>query len=128
MALISPSGMATIMAMIAPMKIVPQKSGIAPNAPDEPAWSARIAVCGLQVESEQELDRRDHGEEAQRFEQQGEDDPERRQDRDQRGEQKRQHHQPLDPGAGAEIGPSRVQAKAPPAKASSRAATVPISR
>ena len=36
------------MAMIAPMKIVPQKSGIAPNAPDEPAWSARIAVCGLQ--------------------------------------------------------------------------------
>jgi hypothetical protein len=29
-ALIRPSGMATIMAMIAPMKIVPQNSGIAP--------------------------------------------------------------------------------------------------
>ena len=41
--------MATIMAMIAPMKAVPQNSGIEPNAPDEPAWSARIAVCGLQV-------------------------------------------------------------------------------
>ena len=35
------------MAMIAPMKIVPQNSGTEPNAPDEPAWSARIAVCGL---------------------------------------------------------------------------------
>src|SRR3546814_6852685 len=49
MALIRPSGMATIMAMIAPMKMVPQNSGIAPNAPDEPAWSGRIAVCGLQL-------------------------------------------------------------------------------
>ena len=29
--------MATIIAMIAPMKIVPQNKGIAPNAPDEPA-------------------------------------------------------------------------------------------
>ena len=28
--------MATIIAMIAPMKIVPQNSGTAPNAPDEP--------------------------------------------------------------------------------------------
>jgi hypothetical protein len=33
--------MATIMAMIAPMKIVPQNKGTEPNAPDEPAWSAR---------------------------------------------------------------------------------------
>ena len=41
--------MATIMAIIAPMKAVPQNSGIEPKAPDEPAWSARIAVCGLQV-------------------------------------------------------------------------------
>ena len=39
--------MATIIAMIAPMKIVPQNKGIEPNAPDEPAWSARIATCGL---------------------------------------------------------------------------------
>ena len=37
------------MAMIAPMKIVPQNNGTAPNAPDDPAWSARIAVCGLQL-------------------------------------------------------------------------------
>src|SRR4028119_1120356 len=49
MALISPSGIATTIAMIAPMKMVPQKSGIAPKAPDEPAWSARMAVCGLQL-------------------------------------------------------------------------------
>ena len=41
--------MATIIAMIAPIRIVPQKSGMEPNAPDEPAWSARIAICGLQV-------------------------------------------------------------------------------
>ena len=34
--------------MIAPMKTVPQNSGIEPKAPDEPAWSARSAVCGLQ--------------------------------------------------------------------------------
>ena len=39
--------MATIIAMIAPMKTVPQNRGIEPNAPDDPAWSARIAVCGL---------------------------------------------------------------------------------
>ena len=41
--------MATIMAMIAPMNAVPQNSGIDPKAPDDPAWSARMAVCGLQV-------------------------------------------------------------------------------
>ena len=41
--------MATIMAMIAPMKAVPQNNGTDPNAPDDPAWSARIAVCGLHV-------------------------------------------------------------------------------
>ena len=43
-ALISPSGMATIMAMIAPMKMVPQNRGMDPNAPDEsgrtPLWMA----------------------------------------------------------------------------------------
>jgi hypothetical protein len=33
--------MATIMAMIAPMKAVPQNSGIEPNSPDDPAWSAQ---------------------------------------------------------------------------------------
>ena len=41
--------MATIMAMIAPMKVVPQNKGTDPNAPDDPAWSARSAVCGLHV-------------------------------------------------------------------------------
>ena len=41
--------MATIIAMIAPMKMVPQKRGIAPKAPDEPAWSARnqVVKCTL---------------------------------------------------------------------------------
>ena len=34
---ITPSGIATTMAMIAPMKIVPQNSGTAPNAPELPA-------------------------------------------------------------------------------------------
>jgi hypothetical protein len=52
--------MATIMAMIAPMKIVPQNKGIEPNAPDEPTWSARIAVCGLQCSAEQEFAGRHH--------------------------------------------------------------------
>jgi len=36
MALMRPKGIATIMAMIAPMKIVPQKSGTAPNASSFP--------------------------------------------------------------------------------------------
>jgi hypothetical protein len=31
------------------MKIVPQKTGTAPNAPVEAIWSARIGVCGLQL-------------------------------------------------------------------------------
>ncbi len=28
---------------------VPVNSGTAPKLPDEPTWSARIAVCGLQL-------------------------------------------------------------------------------
>jgi len=36
MALIRPSGIATAMAMIAPMKMVPQKSGTAPKASSLP--------------------------------------------------------------------------------------------
>jgi hypothetical protein len=30
------------------MSVVPTKSGTAPNAPEDPTWSARMAVCGLQ--------------------------------------------------------------------------------
>jgi hypothetical protein len=30
------------------MSAVPANSGTAPNEPDEPTWSARIAICGLQ--------------------------------------------------------------------------------
>ncbi len=40
---ISPIGTATAMA-IAEIKAVPQKTGTAPKAPDEPTWSLRIAV------------------------------------------------------------------------------------
>ena len=30
------------------MSAVPANSGTAPNEPDDPTWSARIAICGLQ--------------------------------------------------------------------------------
>jgi hypothetical protein len=50
---------------------------MAPNAPDEAGWSARIAICGLQLVAEQEFDRRDHGERSEGFEQEREDDAER---------------------------------------------------
>ena len=104
MALISPSGIATIIAMIAPMKTVPQKSGIAPNAPEEPAWSARIAVCGLQVDPKRNSTGETMLKKRSDSKSKREDDPERGQDRDQRGEQERHHHQPLDPGPGPEGG------------------------
>ena len=29
------------------ISMVPTNSGTAPNEPDEPTWSSRIAVCGL---------------------------------------------------------------------------------
>src|SRR6188472_2446615 len=29
------------------MSAVPANSGTAPNEPDDPTWSARIAICGL---------------------------------------------------------------------------------
>jgi hypothetical protein len=45
MALISPNGMATIIAITAPMKKVPQNSGTAPS--DLPGSAASI-TCGLQ--------------------------------------------------------------------------------
>ena len=61
--------MATIIAMIAPIRIVPQNRGIEPNAPDEPAWSARIAVCGLQDRPNRKSVERHQLEEAERFEQ-----------------------------------------------------------
>ena len=77
--------MATIIAMMAPMNAVPQNRGMDPKAPDDPAWSARIAVCGLQVVPNRNSVDRNLLEEAQRFEQQRQDDAERRQDRDQRG-------------------------------------------
>ena len=83
--------------MIAPMKNVPQNSGIEPNAPDEPAWSARIAVCGLHSSAEQEVDASGYEpEEAQAFEHQRQEDAERRQDRDQRGREQHDHHPALD--------------------------------
>ena len=91
------------MAMIAPMKNVPQNSGIEPNAPDEPAWSARIAVCGLHSMPNRKSVGRTQLEEAQAFEQQRQDDAERRQDRDQRGGEQQDHHPALDPGARAEL-------------------------
>ena len=48
---------------------VPANSGTAPNAPDEPTWSARIAVCGLHCSAEQEVEYGEMlGEEAERFE------------------------------------------------------------
>ena len=103
--------MATIMAMIAPMNTVPQNNGIEPNAPDEPAWSARSAVCGLQLGAEQEFGRADQLEEAQAFEQQRQDDAERRQDGDQRGGEQQAHQPSLDAGAGAEIGADPAQRK-----------------
>src|SRR5690349_7840188 len=39
-------GTAIAMAM-QEMSAVPANSGTAPNEPDEPTWSARIAICGL---------------------------------------------------------------------------------
>ena len=47
MADINPMGTATAMAM-AEMSSVPVNRGTAPNAPEAPIWSARIAICGLQ--------------------------------------------------------------------------------
>ena len=94
--------MATIIAMIAPMNAVPQNSGIEPKAPDDPAWSARSAVCGLQVVP----NRNSVGhqvEEAQAFEQQRQDDAERRQDGDQRGAKQQAHEPALDPASRAEV-------------------------
>ena len=46
MADISPMGTATVMA-IPDISSVPTSTGTAPKAPDDPTWSARIAVCGL---------------------------------------------------------------------------------
>ena len=46
MAVMMPTGAAMSMAM-AVTSSVPANSGTAPKAPDEPTWSARMAVCGL---------------------------------------------------------------------------------
>ena len=49
--------MGTAMDMaIREMSAVPANSGTAPNEPDDPTWSARIAICGLQRGAEQEID------------------------------------------------------------------------
>ena len=45
---INPMGTATHMA-IPEISMVPAKTGMAPNAPDEPTWSERIAVWGLHL-------------------------------------------------------------------------------
>ena len=42
-----PMGAATVIAMNE-MSRVPANSGMAPNAPEEPTWSSRIAIWGLQ--------------------------------------------------------------------------------
>ncbi len=42
-----PTGTATNIAMLV-INMVPVNRGTAPKLPDEPTWSARIAVCGLQ--------------------------------------------------------------------------------
>ena len=46
MADISPMGAATAME-IRDIITVPASTGIAPKAPEEPTWSARMAICGL---------------------------------------------------------------------------------
>jgi len=43
----SPNGPATVIATAA-MSPVPTSSGITPNAPLDPTWSSRMAICGLQ--------------------------------------------------------------------------------
>ena len=48
MADIKPMGTATNIAMTE-TSMVPVSKGTTPKAPDEPTWSARIAVCGLQL-------------------------------------------------------------------------------
>ena len=41
--------MGTAMSMaMKEMSAVPANNGTAPNEPDDPTWSARIAICGLQ--------------------------------------------------------------------------------
>ena len=45
MAVKSPIGIATIMAMIE-ITMVPRKTGTAPKAPAPAIWSARMAICG----------------------------------------------------------------------------------
>ena len=47
MADIKPIGTATTIAM-KEISRVPVNRGTAPKAPEEPTWSARIAICGLQ--------------------------------------------------------------------------------
>src|SRR5690348_11616505 len=47
MADIKPRGAATTMAMVEISK-VPTNNGTAPKLPEDPAWSARMAICGLQ--------------------------------------------------------------------------------
>ncbi len=56
------------------------------------------------MEAEQERKRIDHPEEAKGLEHQRKEDAERGEDRHERRKQQRQHHDLLDPGAGAKIG------------------------
>ena len=95
--------MATIIAMIAPIRIVPQNSGIEPNAPDEPAWSARIAVCGLQVRPNRKSVGGTCWKKRMDFEQQRKDDSERREDRDQGSADEQSVHPTLDRSACAKV-------------------------
>ena len=119
--------MATIMAMIAPMNTVPQNKGIEPNAPEDPAWSARIAVCGLQMVPNRNSPGLTRLKKRSDFEHQRQDDAERRQDGDQRGGDEQPHHPALDPGPRPEIDADPAQgARRPPASASRMATPPPI--
>ncbi len=62
---------------------VPAKTGTAPNAPPAVTWPSRIGYLRLPVQPEEEFERRDVLEEAQRLEQKRKHDAERGEDGDQ---------------------------------------------
>ena len=88
--------MATIMAMIAPMKIVPQNRGSTRTRPTNPPGRRAAPSAGSTSVPNRKSSDRNEPEEAQAFEQQRQDDAERRQDRDQRGRDQQAHHPALD--------------------------------
>ena len=98
----SRSGPATSMAMTV-IRNVPANSGTAPNAPDEPTWSARSAVCGLHCRPNRNSVIGTFWKKRIDFEQHREDDPGGGRDRD-AGRQPQGDGDPaLDGVAGAEL-------------------------